>query len=267
MDKKGRLMEKMQKRKQHIKITRVSSNFIHMGEFNNGKKVGTCEGSYDLEGQEIKIGELIVLGDQFEKQKQVTFVGEYENGKKLVDGIFGLNNMDKMHNIIKYDDNGDGRYQMKSLVLSKKQPVLENVKKVGKWDSNLLDEVMQKSNLVINFIAMVGYMMRMAITIKSVSGLNRILHLIITIQYCLKASFRMVKKLVDGRFFKKLNYLQQSLNKLHNFISGYGSFDKGGDCIQIVNWYHIEDEFIVHIKNEYQDESWIKLEVEQQKRF
>ncbi|CAD8177310.1 unnamed protein product [Paramecium octaurelia] len=72
---------------------------INKGEYKNGKKIGKWEilykpeddnqykkiggGQYDLEGSEIKIGEWNELREGFWDKSQVTYCGEYENGKKI----------------------------------------------------------------------------------------------------------------------------------------------------------------------------------------
>ncbi|CAD8201402.1 unnamed protein product [Paramecium pentaurelia] len=63
---------------------------IYIGEYKNGKKLGRwdiqfrqfCSGSYDENGNEIKIGKWIELDNMFSNFKQVTYNGEYKNGKK-----------------------------------------------------------------------------------------------------------------------------------------------------------------------------------------
>ncbi|CAD8087580.1 unnamed protein product [Paramecium primaurelia] len=69
------------------------SQVTYNGEYKNGKKVGRWEiqheskkiggGFYDEEGYGIKIGRWIELNDEFWSSSQVTYNGEYKNGRKV----------------------------------------------------------------------------------------------------------------------------------------------------------------------------------------
>ncbi|CAD8183787.1 unnamed protein product [Paramecium pentaurelia] len=70
-----------------------SSQIIYNGEYKNGRKVGRWEiqheskmiggGFYDEEGYGIKIGRWIELSDEFWSSSQITYNGEYKNGRKV----------------------------------------------------------------------------------------------------------------------------------------------------------------------------------------
>ncbi|CAD8156417.1 unnamed protein product [Paramecium pentaurelia] len=259
--------------------------FIHMGEFNNGKKVGPWKiwfkenekynqiggGSYDQEGQEIKIGKWIVLGDHFEKSKQVTFVGEYQNGKKVGrwDIWFKQYGEDKENNQMQYgggsyDNGGNGVKVGMWKELDDKQKEIpyigeyKNGKKVGRWDSNLLNEVIgggsydeDGNNNKIGQWTEQGF---------TFNNHNLILYM---------GEYKNSQKV--GRwdvFLREQN--EKSLKHIGN-----GSFDKGGKGINIVKWYSQEDGLInkniisinCMYKNDYLEEVWMKLEVEHQNNY
>ncbi|CAD8083736.1 unnamed protein product [Paramecium primaurelia] len=66
------------------------------GEYKNGKKSGQWNilikqkqiggGCYDENKNNIQIGKLIEVTEQFKDDSQVTYIGEYKDGQKLVDG-------------------------------------------------------------------------------------------------------------------------------------------------------------------------------------
>ncbi|CAD8158047.1 unnamed protein product [Paramecium octaurelia] len=71
-------------------------------------------GSYDKANDDVKIGQWIDLDENFLNKKQVTFVGEYQNGKKV-----GMKKMDRINKINieslsqnsgsgSYEEGGDG---------------------------------------------------------------------------------------------------------------------------------------------------------------
>ncbi|CAD8132507.1 unnamed protein product [Paramecium octaurelia] len=82
------------------------SQITYNGQYKNGKKVGRWTAFYkdhgkvnfeeigcgcyadQIEGESVKIGQWIVLSDQFDKYSQVTLIGEYQMGKRMVNGIF-----------------------------------------------------------------------------------------------------------------------------------------------------------------------------------
>ncbi|CAD8214436.1 unnamed protein product [Paramecium pentaurelia] len=74
-------------------------NYIYAGEYKGGKKVGSWNvfqrgekpmqytvfgcGQYDEAGNECKIGRWIELSNEFRNTSQITFDGQYKNGKKV----------------------------------------------------------------------------------------------------------------------------------------------------------------------------------------
>ncbi|CAD8087052.1 unnamed protein product [Paramecium primaurelia] len=77
---------------------KLNSQVIFSGEYKNGKKVGRWDfkykkdnkpffkiggGSYDDSGDEIKLGNWVEIMGNFRDYSQVTYRGEYKNGKKV----------------------------------------------------------------------------------------------------------------------------------------------------------------------------------------
>ncbi|CAD8214159.1 unnamed protein product [Paramecium octaurelia] len=264
---------------QEIFRSEGDSNFIDMGEFNNGKKVGTWKilfkeygtynqiggGSYDQEGQELKIGEWIVLGDRYEIEKQVTFVGEYNYGKKVGRwdiwfkqyryGSDGKNNKigggsyDNAGNEVKIGmwkelDDKFGFQKEISYIGEYK-----NGKKVGGWEITLLDEVIGGGAYDED-----GNNNKIGQWIEQDFAFNN--HQLLLY----KGEYKNGQKV--GRwdvFFREQN--EKSLKNI-----GYGSFDKGGNGIKIVKWYFLENEIRTRNVISY-NQSWMKLAVEKQKEF
>ncbi|CAD8117319.1 unnamed protein product [Paramecium primaurelia] len=81
----GRWIELSDKFKRHQEI-------IYIGDYHNSKKVGRWDllfgkfqiggGSYDDNGDEIKIGKWIELSSKFTDREKIILIGEYLNGKK-----------------------------------------------------------------------------------------------------------------------------------------------------------------------------------------
>ncbi|CAK90514.1 unnamed protein product (macronuclear) [Paramecium tetraurelia] len=88
----------------------------YCGEYKNNKKVGKWEtsyqnkkiggGQYDLEGEGFKIGQWIDLNDAFQYYSQVSYNGEYQNGKKT--GRWDINYQGTKIGGGSYDEKGDG---------------------------------------------------------------------------------------------------------------------------------------------------------------
>ncbi|CAD8169677.1 unnamed protein product [Paramecium pentaurelia] len=200
-------------------------------------------GSYDQEGQEIKIGDGLYWEKILRNRNKQPSLENMKIGKKLVNGIFGLNDMDKIHKIIKCNINNeqiiivvgvhlitevmklksvDGRYQMKSLVLSKKQPILVNIKLGKKWVNGIATFLMNGGGSYDEN----GNNNKIGQWIEQDFAFNN--HNLILF----KGEFQNGEKVGIWKVFlrdlngKELNYMQQSLNKLHNFISCMGHLIK-----------------------------------------
>ncbi|CAK87951.1 unnamed protein product, partial (macronuclear) [Paramecium tetraurelia] len=132
------------------------SQVSYNGEYNNGKKVGLWDifhqvqkriggGSYDKRG--IKVGKWIELSDGSYKYSQVSYIGEYYNGKKV--GRWNICQWDPYTNTNQqigggsYDQEGDsikiGRWIELSDGFCRDSQVTyigvhKNGKKVGRWD-------------------------------------------------------------------------------------------------------------------------------------
>ncbi|CAD8186753.1 unnamed protein product [Paramecium pentaurelia] len=129
---------------------------IYNGEYKNGKKVGKWEilwktedeiqfkkiggGQYKLEDAEVKIGQWIELSEGFWDKSQVTYCGEYQNGKK----VGGWNIYYKQEKIGggQYDKNGNETQVGQWVELSEgfwdRSQIIYcgnylNGKRVGKW--------------------------------------------------------------------------------------------------------------------------------------
>ncbi|CAD8141269.1 unnamed protein product [Paramecium pentaurelia] len=139
-----------------------SKQVTYNGEYKNGKKVGKWDieyrdnsskqfskiggGQYDQGSDEIKIGKWIDLDERFYLYNQVTYNGEYKNGKKV--GRWDIEFRDNSSQLFykigggSYDDRGDGVKIGKWIELDEgfylyKQVIhngdYNNGKKVGKW--------------------------------------------------------------------------------------------------------------------------------------
>ncbi|CAD8190271.1 unnamed protein product [Paramecium pentaurelia] len=134
------------------------SKVTQMGEYNQGKKVGRWDilfnyqgnnskiggGEYDQAGQGLKIGQWIDISDGFFEDSQVTYNGQYKNGKKVGkwDILFNWNGKNKIGGGF-YDLEGEGlktgcwvdiydQYQQHRSITYIGE--YKNGKKVGKWD-------------------------------------------------------------------------------------------------------------------------------------
>ncbi|CAD8172225.1 unnamed protein product [Paramecium pentaurelia] len=136
------------------------SNFIvYKGAYKNGKKVGRWHvyirnslfqkgynkiggGCYDEQGHGIKIGEWIDLDDGFHSRNQVTYHGEYHNGKKV--GRWNAYwNFDQQIGGGQYDELDEGIKIGKWIELEEGDSLQQLIifygeykhgKKVGRWD-------------------------------------------------------------------------------------------------------------------------------------
>ncbi|CAD8116807.1 unnamed protein product [Paramecium primaurelia] len=104
------------------------SKVTFKGEYENGKKIGRWDtalsgieiggGSYDKEGQQIKIGKWIELNDELCSEFYVTYNGEYKNDQKVGKWNINIQHIkDKWNECI-----GDGLYDQKGDGI-----------KIGKW--------------------------------------------------------------------------------------------------------------------------------------
>ncbi|CAD8213918.1 unnamed protein product [Paramecium pentaurelia] len=93
-------------------------------------KIISGGGSYDEKGNEVKIGKWIDFDVEFNFFKQLIYIGEYDNGKKI--GLWKT--MDKQSIIVSqnYDANGQLIYESKGDCISVGE--FKNGKKIGRWD-------------------------------------------------------------------------------------------------------------------------------------
>ncbi|CAD8198811.1 unnamed protein product [Paramecium pentaurelia] len=138
------------------------SQVIYKGQYNNGKKVGIWDiqyrydvdkpfitiggGQYDEAGDQLKLGNWVDISDNFNYDSQVTYKGQYKNGKKV--GRWDIQyryDLDKPFITIgggQYDEAGDqlklgnwvdisDNFNYDSQVTYKGQ--YQNGKKVGSW--------------------------------------------------------------------------------------------------------------------------------------
>ncbi|CAD8181177.1 unnamed protein product [Paramecium pentaurelia] len=124
-----------------------NSQVIYVGGYIHGKKVGRWEiqfrksderefkkigvGKYDEVGQEEKIGQWINIDGNYSDDSQVTYHGEYKNGKKVGRWDFWFN----------YNDLERGRKHIicKFLQLTQNGEYQQG-KKVGRWDISYKEE-------------------------------------------------------------------------------------------------------------------------------
>ncbi|CAD8095946.1 unnamed protein product [Paramecium primaurelia] len=192
---------------------RNQSQVINNGDYQNGKKVSRWDiwyrdnddelvsekiggGSYDEFGAGMKIGKWIELDNRFYKDKQVTFIGEYKNDKKIgrwdiLWRYYSSDPFSQMQLILfivrqnqyfsgggSYDDRGDGMkigrwielydgFKWNTQVIWDGEYKYE--KKFGRWDIQYKRnkytpyQQMQKyiQNLFINMLVAVDNMMKM----------------------------------------------------------------------------------------------------------
>ncbi|CAD8114184.1 unnamed protein product [Paramecium primaurelia] len=116
--------------------------FIEVGEYKFGKKIGRWDifyrgeeliqstvfagGSYDDEGNECKIGKWTELSDQYQDISQITYVGDYKNGKKV--GRWDI----WYHKNIREKKNDKIQYQ-RTLIGGGQFDEVGNQCKIGKW--------------------------------------------------------------------------------------------------------------------------------------
>ncbi|CAD8214782.1 unnamed protein product [Paramecium pentaurelia] len=132
---------------------RLNSQVIYEGEYCNGNKVGKWNiyfrfkgnkliggGSYDNEGLH-KIGRWIELSDCYEQDRQVTYHGEYRNGKKVGRWDIYFNKINKQYLIGGGSYDEDGLYKIGMWVEWSEHDgqityngEYRNGKKVGRWD-------------------------------------------------------------------------------------------------------------------------------------
>ncbi|CAD8068104.1 unnamed protein product [Paramecium primaurelia] len=132
---------------------RLNSQAIYEGEYCNGNKVGKWNiyfrfkgnkliggGSYDNEGLH-KIGRWIELSDCYEQDRQVTYHGEYRNGKKVGRWDIYFDKINKQYLIGGGSYDEDGLYKIGMWVEWSEHDghiiyngEYRNGKKVGRWD-------------------------------------------------------------------------------------------------------------------------------------
>ncbi|CAD8214784.1 unnamed protein product [Paramecium pentaurelia] len=137
-----------------------NSQVIYEGEYCNGNKVGKWNiyfrfkgnkliggGSYDNEGLH-KIGRWIELSDCYEQDRQVTYHGEYRNGKKVGRWDIYFNKINKQYLIGGGSYDEDGLYKIGMWVEWSEHDgqityngEYRNGKKVGRW------EILQKEDI------------------------------------------------------------------------------------------------------------------------
>ncbi|CAD8144045.1 unnamed protein product [Paramecium octaurelia] len=137
------------------------SEITYTGNYKNGQKVGRWDiwfnnndsiqgntkiggGFYDERGGELKMGQWVDVSDGFSTISQVTFKGEYKNGKKF--GKWDIYHEEQQNDIIGgglYDEAGQGSKIGKWIEISDGftsfskvtyQGQYQNGQKVGKWD-------------------------------------------------------------------------------------------------------------------------------------
>ncbi|CAD8083169.1 unnamed protein product [Paramecium primaurelia] len=134
---------------------RRTSQITCDGQYKNGKKVGRWNiywnyygnnqkiggGSYDESGDEVKINGWIEVSEGFTEGSEITYNGEYQNGKQI--GRWDVLYSGKKIGGGLYDQNGDGYktgkwIESSELFKARSQVTYrgeyENGKKVGRWD-------------------------------------------------------------------------------------------------------------------------------------
>ncbi|CAD8123584.1 unnamed protein product [Paramecium sonneborni] len=134
------------------------SQVVYVGDYQNGKKVGSWDifyqeeliggGQYEvIEEISIKVGKWIELSDNFSDYSQVIYVGEYQNGKKIgrwdiqvrMENEFNFQQMQILYEEVDEVSNKVGRWCELSIGFSEYSKVVyvgdyQNGKKVGRWD-------------------------------------------------------------------------------------------------------------------------------------
>ncbi|CAD8152373.1 unnamed protein product [Paramecium pentaurelia] len=124
------------------------SQVTYNGDYKNGKKVGLWDiyfnwngnqkiggGQYAEEGNEFKVGKWTELSDGFKDDSQVTYKGEYLNGKKVCKWDAYFKNI---YDVSKYEWIGGGLYDEEG-----------NGLKIGEW-IELSDEFEHRSQVTYN---------------------------------------------------------------------------------------------------------------------
>ncbi|CAD8197955.1 unnamed protein product [Paramecium pentaurelia] len=157
---------------------------IYIGKYKNGKKVGRWDveyrqcgsdlfsqiggGQYDEDGDGIKIGKWIELDNGFYYNKQVTYNGVYNNGKKV--GRWDIEYRQCGSDLFsqigggQYDDQGNIMKTGKWIELDKefyeqKQIIYigeyKNSKKVGRWDIQFRQFCSDQFSIMYNYLKIV----------------------------------------------------------------------------------------------------------------
>ncbi|CAD8058032.1 unnamed protein product [Paramecium primaurelia] len=237
-----------------------SSQVTYKGQYKNGKKVGRWDiqyrpdvdkpfitiggGQYDEAGDGLKLGNWVEISDNFWNSSQVTYKGQYKNGKKV--GRWDIQyrpDVDKPFITIgggQYDEAGDGlklgnwveisdNFWNSSQVTYKGQ--YKNGKKVGRWDIQYRPDCV--SVVVVN-------MMKQVMDLSQVIGWKYQIIFGTHPKQLTKVNIKMVRKLVDGIFnigLMQINHLLQLC------FSGGGQYDEAGDGLKLGNWVEISDNF------------------------
>ncbi|CAD8145673.1 unnamed protein product [Paramecium pentaurelia] len=243
-----------------------------VGQYVNDQRNGTWKfiyenneiggGKYNMDSQ--KNGKWIDLSSEFWSESQVTYSGEYKNGKKI--GIW---------DVWFYDDNdkkknqliGCGLYQEKqgesikigrwyelSDEFCKESQIIysgeyKNDKKVGRWDIFYRRKAKYQFKQ-IQFLVVEGHMMKnqkQQTQIRLDNGLNWAMGLRKILKQFLQVNIKMVKRQVSGIFNMKENICKIILLiQYDKKYSGGGQYDdkvEKVDSIKIGKWIELFDGF------------------------
>ncbi|CAD8198813.1 unnamed protein product [Paramecium pentaurelia] len=214
----------------------VTAQVTYQGEYKNGKKFGSWDiwynngknnqkiggGSYDNEVDGMKIGKWIDISEGFYRDCQVTYNGEYKNGKRI--GKWDIWYQEHEHCTQntkigggQYDEGGlgiktgkwidivDGFYDDKQVTYS---GGYKNGEKVGRWEIWFKEHGYNKQNNKMQiffyqvwnfkFLVVVDHMMKEVQALKLESGLIQLMDLNMILKQLIKVNIKMAKNLVVG---------------------------------------------------------------------
>ncbi|CAD8089846.1 unnamed protein product [Paramecium primaurelia] len=242
------------------------SQVTYKGEYKNGKKVGRWDiwyktyeedkpnlkissGFYDEIGEGIKQGHWVELSDGFNYFKQVTYIGEYKNGKKIGRWDIwyeeqGSDNKEKIGGG-QYDEEGDqikiGNWKELWEELYYESSVIlygeyKHGKKVGKWDIWYRDHKIGGGSYDET-----GQEIKIGNWVEISDRFN------FKSQVTYNGEYLIGKKIgrwdICFREYSSHPFTQMQHNIIQNTYSGGGQYDEGGNGIKLGYWVELSDGF------------------------
>ncbi|CAD8203039.1 unnamed protein product [Paramecium octaurelia] len=230
-----------------------NSKVSYIGEYYNGKKIGRWDiyfkyqgknnkiggGEYDQARKQRKIGQWIDISDGFFEDSQITFHGDYKNGKKFGkwDIMFTWNGQNKIGGGL-YDQHGEGlkigkwidiydQYQQNRQITYNGE--YKNGKKVSRWD--IWFNYIGKSNKMGG-----GSYDEQGQELKVGSWLELSDGFCDSSQVTYNGEYEIGKKV--GRWEAWFN------KEGKNIKIGCGSYDEGGEGFKNGQWIDVHDQYL-----------------------